>query len=127
VAPRPSRPRIGDRRSSVFGAIACAGSAAPILAAVGELVIHMPVIAFCATCDASGTAASGKLVLHPAMRKRSASVDQAGCRQFTSISNLSAIYAPIQSMRWTMRRTSLGPPAMQMVAGEHGAYRNWVY
>jgi transposase len=32
VAPRRSRPRIGDRRSSVFGVNACAGGAAPILA-----------------------------------------------------------------------------------------------
>jgi hypothetical protein len=30
--------------------------------AVDELVIYMPVIAFCATCNTRGTAASGKRV-----------------------------------------------------------------
>jgi hypothetical protein len=41
------------------------------------------------------------------------------------IGNLSTIYAPIHSMRWTTRRLRLGPAAVQMVGGEHGAYCNW--
>jgi hypothetical protein len=34
---------------------------------------------------------------------------------------------PAASLFYTLRCTSLGPTAMQMVAGEQGAYRNWVY
>jgi hypothetical protein len=53
--------------------------------------------------------------------------ESSAIQQVTSGSNLSAIYATIHSIRRAMRRTSLEPTAMQVVAGEHGAYRNWVH
>jgi hypothetical protein len=48
--------------------------------AIGELVIHMPVIVVCATCNVRGTAASGKRVSTPGDEKAFGQLDQARCQ-----------------------------------------------
>jgi hypothetical protein len=75
-------------------------------AAVWKLVIHMPVIAFLRLAMREARRPAASLLYTCDEKAFGQHGSRLVCQQFTSISNLSAIYAPINSMWCTTRRTS---------------------